>query len=305
MALIIDEKQMFKLQTSKRKFRRGRAVKSSIKEQRKMRERMGELWRQVLVPVAEKIKQMVRDNVPLSDVADEIERALYQAEFKYNVEMKDIVTQWQMGVSAESSKAIRKGLSESLGVDISALMDTPDIKNAIAAGSMRASRLIKSIPGDYLGRVADAVTNNYIGEPQPGGRSLLQQIIEIGKVSKNRARIIARDQTTKLNATINKVRQTSIGISVYIWRTAKDSHVVGNPSGVYPIGNNKHGDHYVMEGLYCKWDDNTVYSNDKGKIWKKRTRKMPKLTPGQEILCRCFAEPIIDIDAIINQSQLL
>lgn len=305
MALIIDEKQILRLEASKRKRRRGRAVKASAKAERMMRRRMSALWKQVLTPVAEKIKQMVRDDVPLSDIADEIERALFKAEFQYDVEMEDIVTQWQMGVDDDSRKALRKGLSESLAIDVSAVVDTPAIKDAIAGGSMDASQLIKSVPGDYLGQVARAVTNNFAGIPLPEGRSLLQQIIKIGKVSKNRAQLIARDQTSKLTAVVNQTRQISIGVSMYIWRTAKDSHVVGNPSGIYPVGSKAHGDHYVMEGVYCKWDDNTVYSTDKGKTWKKRKSEMPKSIPGWEIQCRCFAEPVIDLDEILKNVQRL
>ncbi len=305
MALIIDEKQLDRLKASKRKRRRGRAVKPSIRERRRIQKRMDDLWKRVLNPIAEKIKKMVKDEVPLANVADEIEKALYQAEFLYNVEMDDIVTQWQMGVSSESRKALRKGLSKSLAIDVSSMIEAPGMRNAIATGSMEASRLIKSIPGDYLGQVADAVTRNFTGVPLPSDRSLLQQIIHIGKVSKNRAQVIARDQTSKLTAVIDKTQQMAIGIRMYIWRTAKDTHVVGNPTGVYPIGNKKHGDHYSMEGVFCKWDSNAVYSDDKGKTWKKRKSDMPKSIPGQEILCRCFAEPVINIDEIIKKSQYL
>lgn len=305
MALIIDEKQILRLQARKRKQRRGRAVKPSAKQERLMRKRMSSLWEQVLRPTADLIKQMVRDGASAIELADVIEKALNLAEFQYGVETDDIVTQWQMGVDDESRLALRKGLSGSLAVDISALVDVPKITETLSLGSMEASGLIKSIPGEYLGEIAQAVMDNFAGVPLPDGRSLLQQIIKVGDVSKDRAQLIARDQTSKLTAAVNQTRQTSIGIPMYIWRNMKDNRVVGKPGGLYPEGNKMHGNHWIMEGVYCKWDDPTVYSKDKGKTWKKRTSEMPKSSPGMDILCRCFAEPVIDIDEIIKYSERL
>lgn len=305
MALIIDERQLKRLKESKRRSRRGRAVKPSAKTEIKMRRRMDDLWREVLGPTAEKIKLMVRNNASASEIANVIELALTKAEFDYGVQMDDIVTQWQMGVDSESSKAIRKGLSASLSVDISALVDEPAIKETIAIGSTEAAGLIKSIPGEYLGQIARAVTENFAGIPLTNDRSLLEQILEIGKVSRNRAQLIARDQTSKLTSAVNQQRQMDIGISIYIWRTSKDQRVVGNPAGLYPTGNKKHGDHFSMEGKYCRWDDNTVYSDDKGKTWKKRKAGMPKSIPGWDIQCRCVAIAVIDIDQILKHAQRL
>ncbi len=303
MALIIDERQIRRLKASKRKARRGRAVKVSAKEERAMQKRMATLWKQVLRPVSERIKQMVRDGVPAVDIADEIETALYAAEFQYNVATDDIITQWQMGVGAESRDALRTGLSGSLAIDISALVDVPEIAETLSLGSIEASQLIKSIPSEYLGQVAKAVTDNYLGIPMTDDRSLLQEIMQIGKVSENRATLIARDQTSKLTAAVNKTRQSSIGVSMYIWRNMKDNRVVGKPGGLYPKGNKVHGNHWVMEGVYCQWKDPTVYSTNKGKLWKTRTSDMPKAAPGVEIQCRCFAEPVIDVDKILDHTQ--
>lgn len=303
MALIIDEKQLERLRVSKRRRRRGRSVKPSAKEQRAMSRRMGKLWIQILKPTSERIKQMVRDNAPVSEIAIVIEAALNESEFRYDVEASDIIDLWRKGVDDDSRKALGKGLGESLSVDISALVDTPVVKEALAAGSTEAAGLIKSIPGDYLKEVARAITDNYAGVSLPEDRSLLQQIIKIGKVSKKRAKFIARDQTSKLTTLVNKNRQMSIGVSTYIWRTVKDTHVVGNPSGIYPVGNKAHGDHYSMEGVYCEWNDNTTYSTNKGKTWKNRKADMPKSIPGWEIQCRCYAEPVIDLDEILENSQ--
>lgn len=303
MALILDEQQIRRLHRSKIKRRRGRAVKVSAKVDLKFRRAMSALWREILLPTAAQVKEMVRANAPASEIASVIERALASAEANYDIQADDLVTQWQMGIDSESRKALRKGLSHSLGVDVSALVDTPQISEAMSLGSTEASRLIKRIPGDYLHQVSQAVSDNFAGVPQPDNRSLLEQIIHIGKVSKKRAHLIARDQTSKLTSTINKTRQTSIGISTYIWRHANDTRVVGKPGGVYPEGSKLHRNHWIMGGLYCQWADNTVYSRDKGNTWLKRKPEMARSIPGWEIQCRCYAEPVIDIDAILKYSS--
>jgi len=103
-----------------------------------------------------------------------------------------------------------------------------------------------------------------------------------------------------VSSSLNQYRQTSIGISEYIWRNVRDQRVVGNPSGKYPTGSSAHHDHWIMEGLLCRWNDPTVYSKDGGRTWLKRTSDMPKAHPGEEILCRCSAEAVIDVKKIIE-----
>ena len=118
-----------------------------------------------------------------------------------------------------------------------------------------------------------------------------------GKVE-NRAATIARDQTSKLWGNVNRMRQQGVGVKIYIWRTAMDERVVGNPEGKYPVGNAIHGNHWIMEGKYCLWSDPTVYANTleeamSGK-WKKRTAEMPKAHPGEQISCRCYSSPVFE-----------
>ena len=122
-------------------------------------------------------------------------------------------------------------------------------------------------------------------------------------MSYGRAKLIARDQTKKLNSNLNQARQQSVGITLYIWKTVRDERVVGRPGGLYPQGNKAHGNHYVMEGLYCRWDDSTVYSEDRGETWKKRQAEMPQTHPGQDIQCRCHAAPVVDIDQILKYME--
>ena len=104
----------------------------------------------------------------------------------------------------------------------------------------------------------------------------------------------------KLTSLLNQKRQEMLGIEQYIWRTSKDDAVVGKPGGLYPNWNNKHHNHWIMEGVRCRWDDATVYSRTEGRTWIKRTGPMPKDHPGQEIQCRCYGEAVIDMQKLLE-----
>jgi len=301
MALVLGVEQIEKLR--RKRARRSSRVGGLQDAERQLKRSMQELWKRVLFPTSERLQAAAKAGASPEAMAGMIEDALNKAEFQYDVASKDVVLLWKNSLDRDTRRALLDALRNSLGVDVDAILDTPEMQDALALGSMEAANLIKTIPQEYLGGVAQAVVDNFTGKPLPEGRSLLQQIRVLGGQTQRRSQLIARDQTKKLNASINQVRQDSLGIKTYIWRTVKDRRVVGNPSGIDPVGNKAHGNHWVMEGVHCRWDDPTVHSKDTGKTWLKRTAGMPKNHPGQDINCRCHAEPVINIDSIIKNAQ--
>lgn len=83
------------------------------------------------------------------------------------------------------------------------------------------------------------------------------------EISKRHARLIARDQVGKLYTDITQARQEEAGVTEYIWRTARDPRV--------------RDDHRSREGKTFSWSNPP--SGDH---------------PGQAILCRCYAEPVLN-----------
>lgn len=131
-------------------------------------------------------------------------------------------------------------------------------------------------------RVRDGVKHGKIN------REIESQIMQdLPGISKRRAQIIARDQASKLNASLSEGRMKDAGLETYIWETAYDERVRGLPGGKYPKALPSH---WAMQGKICRWDDPTVYRNAKGE-WEKRPANCPYTTPGTEILCRCVALP--------------
>lgn len=95
------------------------------------------------------------------------------------------------------------------------------------------------------------------------------------KISRGRANFIARDQIGKLNGTVTQKRMQDIGLSMYVWSTSGDERVRES--------------HSVMEGLLCRWDDASVYSEDGGKTWQPRPAGAVLMHPGMDYQCRCCA----------------
>lgn len=201
-------------------------------------------------------------------------------------------------VNGENEKGVKEVLERVLQVDPFQAEPwlLPETRNFVAENVS----LIKSVGTDYLGDV-----EKLIYRMVRGGESISVVREELEKrfnVSKNRARLIARDQVNKYNGQLTRIRQTNLGISQYTWRTVQDIRVRGQvvaggtaASGViggrYPRAIPAHT---VMEAVRCRWDNPNVYWNeDRGK-WVPRTGLMPKDHPGNPVQCRCLAEGVLD-----------
>lgn len=296
MPLFINAKDVKKA-GSKVKPKLGKPVLPPKKSEMELRRKMTALWTEVLFPATERIQKLIKENAPIVQIADEIENTLRWANDHYSMVSHNLIDRWRASVDENTRGQMNRSIRQATGLDLNYVLDAPGVKEAMALGVYEATQLIKSIPGQHLGQIAKAVSDNYSGKPLPEGRSLIQQIQHIGHVSKDRAKLIARDQTNKMTGLLNQTRQQSIGIDEYIWRTVQDERVVGNPTGLYPKGNKTHGNHYEMEGVKCRWDDPTVYHN--GKEWVKRTSTMPKSHPGSDIQCRCHAQPVINMQKLL------
>lgn len=221
-------------------------------------------------------------NVILSGSVAEVNRIINELQDKwrqvYGSKSKDFAAKWVGAVSARQKEEFQKGMAQALGVDFTAVFDDKIVYDAADFMALEASHLIKKIPEEYFNQVQEAVLQNYQQLPLPEGRSLTEQIQHIYGVSKARAFIIARDQTSKINAAVTQARNEEVGIEEYIWRTAGDIRVVGTPGGLYPKGNSVHGNHFERNRQVFKWSD-----------------PPPDGHPGYAINCRCFPVPVVDV----------
>ena len=129
--------------------------------------------------------------------------------------------------------------------------------------------LISSIAEQYHDRVA-----NIIWSALREGKStkeLSEELQNAFNITRNRARLIARDQVGKLYGQLNQARQTSVGIKQFIWRTVRDDRV--------------RDEHRALEGKRFSWAEGAN-----------------GLFPGQDYQCRCYAEPVLE-DILAPEEQ--
>ena len=261
-------------------------------EQRRSLKRLAEPIQMELFDVIENMRDK-----SASDVGRELEEIRKRYDFQISMVADQMADSWVQKVNQWNKEKFMRNMRQVLGIDIAAIIDEAMQKD-LDIMMYESASYIKTIPDYLVGNVAKRVLQHFKGEPMPNNRTLRQQIKEEFKVSDGRAKVLARDQTSKMNTSLTAIRQTELGIDWYVWKTAEDERVVGRPGGIYKRISKLLRNHWMMQGLLCQWKDPTVYSDDKGKTWKKRKPEMPQNHPGEDIMCRCRAAPFIDIEAL-------
>ena len=146
------------------------------------------------------------------------------------------------------------------GIDI--FVDEPWLLDQLKLFSAQNSQLIKSLPEQELSRVSGIIERGL----QQGLRftDMTESIQKSFGITHRRAKLIARDQTQKLNSSLTKLRQQQVGVEEYEWQTSLDERV--RPT------------HRANEGKIFRWDS------------------PPPITghPGHDINCRCTAIAVLD-----------
>ena len=121
----------------------------------------------------------------------------------------------------------------------------------------------------------------------------------------NWQKVIIRDQAKKLLGSMNRITAENSGAFAFIWHTRKDIKVTGNPTGLYPKGNDKHGNHFEREGkLYLLKESFAVKAHLVAKTGDiQYDTELNDGMPSLGISCRCYAEYIYDLENIPKQYQ--
>jgi SPP1 gp7 family putative phage head morphogenesis protein len=120
--------------------------------------------------------------------------------------------------------------------------------------------LIKTIPSRFFDEIETTIRR----ESADGARweDIAESIAERYDVSRSRSRLIARDQVGKFYGDLNRVRQGDLGITRFVWRTVRDNRV--------------REEHQELDGEVFTWGE------------------APEGGPGEAVLCRCYADPVIE-----------
>lgn len=132
--------------------------------------------------------------------------------------------------------------------------------------------LITSIPKETLGDMKKLVYQGYLDGKS--ATALSKEIQHKYSVSREKARLIARDQMGKLSCDITKAQQLDAGIREYQWRTCGDSRVRES--------------HKKLDKRIFSWDAPPVVDEKTGR----------RCHPGQDYQCRCRAVAVLKRDNI-------
>jgi len=156
-----------------------------------------------------------------------------------------------------------------LGIDV--FVGNQELRDYVEASIYDNVRLIESIPAQYLTQVDSIVLSNV----RAGGRpsAIAKLLEEQFGVTERRAKLIARDQTAKINGDLNAKRQTAAGFPYFEWDDSDDERV-------------RHRHHEIAtkvtvygRGIY-RWDNPPL--SDRG----------TPIIPGQDFQCRCIGRPV-------------
>lgn len=164
----------------------------------------------------------------------------------------------------ETDERLKASIKASVKIDISGFLSRHGPIQVVTEAAVKANTaLIKSIPDQYFEKLDDALSKNM--ERGMRYEDLAKEVERIGDVTESRAKLIARDQTSKLNGAMTQIRQLSLGIEEYDWQTAGDERV-----------REEHADN---DGRTFKWSDPPKTGH-----------------PGEDVNCRCVAIPRLNLD---------
>lgn len=154
---------------------------------------------------------------------------------------------------------------------------TPELPESmistLQAATARNVGLIKSIQSKFHEQIAQEVLNN-IGDQQAvfeNAKKLVDRVYFHGETTEERARLIARDQVSKMSSEMSAARAKSAGITKFKWRHSGASN---EPRKLHLSYNNQ------------------IFDFDNPPIIDERTGE--KGLPGISVNCRCVAIPVIE-----------
>lgn len=120
------------------------------------------------------------------------------------------------------------------------------------------------------------------------------KINEAKKTQRNYVKNILTDQTNRLNSDIDNIVATSNDAIGLIWNTREDNRVVGNPTGLYPKGNDMHNNHFERNKKFFILSSGWAHKKKllSGEIYEQLEDVK---TIGRAINCRCYMYYIYDL----------
>lgn len=247
-----------------------------------LRRRLEVTYGRIIQGIYEKLLSKVDvDKIKTEELPQVIRQLMNSPEFSQaaNIAAQMMETVVRRDNEASWKMAARKGtMSRQIYLSLRHEFAQP---NRSLAGEIvsRNAELIKTVPQDLARKFSHDIYKAHMqglrGESQIG--SLMAQAPYLTGVE---ARRIARTELSKANTAMTETRSRDLGLNWYTWKTANDGARV-RPS------------HRHMQDVVCSWDDAPdpeSLSGEKGQFGAYHPGCCPN--------CRCYAEPILDINML-------
>lgn len=157
-----------------------------------------------------------------------------------------------------------KQYSEQMGVELRRELENADTGRVMRQLQAEQVDLITSLPREAAERAQKIASESLI----TGARfsELRDELLKTGEVTKSRATLIARTETSRASSLLTQARAQAIGSTGYIWRSHRDNRT--RPS------------HREMNGQFVAWEEPPTLDGLTGHA-------------GCVPNCRCFARPVL------------
>lgn len=167
----------------------------------------------------------------------------------------------------------KRAVKATLGIDIMEdYYNREFYRQALEDWIDRNVGLIVTIPQSTLDEMKNIARSGFLNGRTT--KNIVKDIQSAYNVNKRHARLLARDQISKLNGQLTQAQHRDAGVKEYIWRTCKDSRV---RSG-----------HQRLDGKKFRWDDPPAVDSRTGR----------RCHPGDDYQCRCIALPVFNLQEI-------
>lgn len=137
------------------------------------------------------------------------------------------------------------------------------------------AKLITSLPKD----IADHLVSEIANRQQEGERAEINLPVLLRHVTRTRAALIARTETSKATSALTRARAEELNLGWYVWRTSEDSRVRLS--------------HRRMDAVVVPWD-----SPPAPELLAGEKSNAGHYNAGEVWNCRCYAEPLLNLEQV-------
>ena len=222
-----------------------------------------------LMPSLEGIlREARRENTRFDNFVDDIEATFNNIRVVYGQEITDPAIRSSVeatGQAVDAANASQFASKVAAVTGVQPFIPGSAIANSLRLWAAKNVTLIKTLGEDHLKDIERIVVDGV--ESGKSLRTISKEIRDKTKVSRTRAKTIARDQVGRLTANVTAKRATDLGVKRFRWVTSLDDRVRAS--------------HRAFHNKIFSYEEGADIDGQEGVL------------PGEPINCRCSLSPIL------------